>query len=174
VGIIDTRDNIINPYKGRYAEFSSYFFLPQLKSTFSFQTINATYQQYWQIRPKHILALQAKGRFTFGSVPFLDLSTLGNDDILRGYPKNRFRDRHFMATQVEYRFPLWWRFGAVAFAGVGDVFGPSSDLNFQNLKYSVGTGLRFVVDPAERLNIRLDYGYGTEGGYFYFVVGESF
>jgi hypothetical protein len=34
--------------------------------------------------------------------------------------------------------------------------------------------LRFVVDPAERLNIRLDYGYGTEGGYFYFVVGESF
>ena len=174
VGIIDTRDNIINPYRGRYAEFSSYFFLPQLKSTFSFQTINATYQQYWQIRPKHILALQAKGRFTFGSVPFLDLSTLGNDDILRGYPKNRFRDRHFMATQVEYRFPLWWRFGAVAFAGAGDVFGPSSDLNFQNLKYSVGTGLRFVVDPAERLNIRLDYGYGTEGGYFYFMVGESF
>ena len=174
VGIIDTRDNIINPYKGRYAELSSYFFLPQLKSTFNFQTINATYQQYWQIKPKHILALQAKSRFTFGAVPFLDLSTLGNDDILRGYPKNRFRDRHFMATQVEYRFPLWWRFGAVAFAGAGDVFGPSSDLNFQNLKYSVGTGLRFVVDPAERLNIRLDYGYGTEGGYFYFVVGESF
>ena len=85
-----------------------------------------------------------------------------------------FRDRHFVATQLEYRFPLWWRFGAVAFAGIGDVFGPSSDLSIQNLKYSVGTGLRFVVDPAERLNVRLDYGYGTEGGCFYFVVGESF
>lgn len=174
VSILDTRDNIINPYKGRYAEFSTYFFSPLLKSSFSFQTINATYQQYWQPKPKHILAWQTKARFTMGEVPFLDLSTLGNDDILRGYPKNRFRDQHFFATQLEYRFPLFWRFGAVAFAGVGDVFGPSSITSFNNLKYTLGSGLRFVVDPAERLNIRLDYGYGLEGGYFYFVVGESF
>ena len=174
VSIIDTRDNIINPYRGNYAEFSTYFFSPLLKSTFSFQTINATYQKYWQFKPKHVLAWQTKARFSFGEVPFLDLSTLGNDDILRGYPKNRFRDQHFFATQLEYRFPLFWRFGAVAFAGAGDVFGPSSTLSASNLKYSVGTGLRFVVDPAERLNIRLDYGYGREGGYFYFVVGESF
>ncbi|MDP4739917.1 MAG: BamA/TamA family outer membrane protein [Crocinitomicaceae bacterium] len=174
VGVIDTRDNIINPYKGRLAEVSTYFFTQPLGSTFSFQVLNGVYQQYWQLKPKHILAFQFKSRFSFGDVPFLDLSTLGNDDILRGYPKNRFRDRHFAATQLEYRFPLWWRFGAVAFAGVGDVFGPNSDLSTQNLKYSIGTGLRFVVDPAERLNIRLDYGYGTEGGYFYFVVGEAF
>ena len=174
VSILDTRDNIINPYSGRYAEFSTYFFSPLLKSSFSFQTINATYQQYWRLKPKHILAWQTKARLSFGEVPFLDLSTLGNDDILRGYPKNRFRDQHFFATQLEYRFPLFWRFGAVAFAGAGDVFGPSSSLSASNLKYSIGTGLRFVVDPAERLNIRLDYGYGREGGYFYFVVGESF
>jgi outer membrane protein assembly factor BamA len=174
VSILDTRDNIINPYKGRYAEFSTYFFSPLLMSTFSFQTINATYQQYWQFKPKHILAWQTKARFTFGEVPCLDLSTLGNDDILRGYPKNRFRDQHFFATQLEYRFPLFWRFGGVAFGGFGDVFGPSSTLSSNYLKYSIGTGLRFVVDPAERLNIRLDYGYGREGGYFYFVVGESF
>jgi outer membrane protein assembly factor BamA len=174
VGVIDTRDNIINPYKGRLAELSTYLFTQPLGSTFSFQVINGVYQQYWQIRPKQVLAFQFKSRFSFGDVPFLDLSTLGNDDILRGYPKNRFRDRHFAATQLEYRFPLWWRFGAVAFAGVGDVYGPSSELTIKNLKYSIGTGLRFVVDPAERLNIRLDYGYGTEGGYFYFVVGEAF
>lgn len=174
VSILDTRDNIINPYKGRYAEFSTYFFSPLLKSTFAFQTVNASYQQYWQLKPKHILAWQTKARLSFGEVPFLDMSTLGNDDILRGYPKNRFRDHHFLATQVEYRFPLFWRFGGVAFAGAGDVFGPHSVLSLNNLKYSIGTGLRFVVDPAERLNIRLDYGYGREGGYFYFVVGEAF
>ncbi len=174
VSISDTRDNIINPYKGRYAEFSTYFFSPLLKSTFSFQTINATYQQYWQLKPKHVLAWQTKVRLSFGEVPFLDLSTLGNDDILRGYPKNRFRDKHFFATQLEYRFPLFWRFGVVAFAGAGDVFGESSTLSAENLKFSIGTGLRFVVDPAERLNIRLDYGYGREGGYFYFMVGEAF
>lgn len=174
VSIIDTRDNIINPYKGRYGELSTYFYSPLIKSTFSFQVINGIYQHYWQPKTKHVLAWQTKARFSFGEVPFLDLSTLGNDDILRGYPKNRFRDQHFFATQLEYRFPLFWRFGAVAFAGAGDVFGPSSTISLENLKYSIGTGLRFIVDPAERLNIRLDYGYGREGGYFYFMVGESF
>jgi outer membrane protein assembly factor BamA len=174
VSILDSRDNIINPYKGSYGEFSTYFFSPLIRSTFSFQIINGIYQHYWQPKPKHVLAWQTKTRFTFGEVPFLDLSTLGNDDILRGYPKNRFRDQHFFATQLEYRFPLFWRFGAVAFAGAGDVFGPSSTISLENLKYSIGTGLRFVVDPAERLNIRLDYAYGREGGYFYFMVGESF
>jgi outer membrane protein assembly factor BamA len=174
VGVLDTRDNIINAQKGRLAEISSYFFLRSLGSTFGFTNINGTYQHYWQLRKKHILAWQTKVRFTLGDVPFLDLSTLGNDDILRGYPKNRFRDNHFMGTQLEYRFPLFWRLGGVTFAGVGDVFGPNSNLQFDQLKYSVGGGLRFIINPAERLNIRLDYGYGREGGYFYFIVAESF
>jgi hypothetical protein len=60
------------------------------------------------------------------------------------------------------------------FAGVGDVFKKQSDLKFENLKYSVGAGLRFVINPAERLNLRLDYGYGKEGGYFYILVAEAF
>ena len=174
VGVLDTRDNVINAYKGRLAELSTYFFLPQLGSTFRFIAVNVTYQHYWRLKSKHILAWQTKTRFTFGDVPFLDLPTLGNDDILRGYAKNRFRDQHFMGTQLEYRFPLFWRFGGVAFAGAGDVFGPSSNLSLKNLKYSIGAGLRFVVNPSERLNIRLDYGYGKEGGHFYFVVAESF
>ena len=145
-----------------------------LGSTFGFVNLNAVYQHYWQFKRKHIIAWQSKARFTFGDVPFLDLSTLGNDDILRGYPKNRFRDNHFIGSQVEYRFPLFWRFGGVAFAGAADVFGQSSTLQFNQLKYSIGGGLRFVVNPAERLNVRLDYGYGREGGYFYFMVSEAF
>jgi outer membrane protein assembly factor BamA len=174
VGLLDTRDNILNAHQGKFAEISTYFFLRPLGSTFGFTNLNATYQHYWQLKKKHILALQTKARFTFGDVPFLDLSTLGNDDILRGYPKNLYRDNHFMATQLEYRFPLFWRFGGVTFAGVGDVFGPNSNLQFNLLKYSVGGGLRFIINPAERLNVRLDYGYGKNGGYFYFVVAESF
>jgi outer membrane protein assembly factor BamA len=136
--------------------------------------VNFLYQKFWQVKRKHIIALQSKARYGFGQVPFLDMSNVGNDDMLRGYPKNRFRDANFLGTQVEYRFPLFWRFGGVAFAGAGDVFKEHRDLSMQDLKYSVGAGLRFVVNPAERLNIRLDYGYGKEGGYFYFVVAEAF
>lgn len=174
VAVYDTRDIVINAYSGRLAEFSSYFYTPILGSTFSFSVLNGLYQQYWEFKPKHVIALQSRVRLSFGDVPFLDLSTLGSDDLLRGYPKNRFRDHHFAATQVEYRFPLFWRFGLVTFAGVGDVFNNVNDLSLGTAKYSVGSGLRFIINPAERLNIRLDYGHGREGGYFYFMVSESF
>ncbi len=174
VAVYDTRDNVINAYKGRLAEFSSYFYRPVIGSTFQFTVLNGLYQQYWQVKPKHVLALQTRVRLAYGDVPFLDMSTLGNDDLLRGYPKNRYRDRHFAATQLEYRFPLFWRLGLVTFAGAGDVFNDLTDWSWRTTKYSVGTGLRFIVNPAERLNIRFDYGRGREGGYFYFIVSEAF
>jgi outer membrane protein assembly factor BamA len=174
VAVYDTRDNVINAYEGKLAEFSSYFYRNAFGSTFNFSVYNGLYQQYWEVKPKHVIAIQNRVRLSFGDVPFLDLSTLGSDDLLRGYPKNRFRDHHFAASQVEYRFPLFWRFGLVGFAGLGDVFNNLNDLSIRTTKYSVGTGLRFIVNPAERLNIRLDYGHGREGGYFYFIVSESF
>lgn len=174
VAIIDTRDNIINAYKGSLTEFSTYFFSPVLGSSFRFMNVNGMYQKYWHLGKKRVLAMQHKARFTFGDVPFLDMSTLGGEDILRGYAKNRYRDKNLIASQVEYRFPLFWRLGLTTFAGAGDIFNQMSDLSFKNLKYSVGTGLRFVINPAERLNIRLDYAYGREGGLYYIMVAEAF
>lgn len=174
VGVFDSRDNVISAYKGSLLEVSSYFYRKPIGSTFNFTYLNVLYQKYWQIKSKQVLALQAKARYGFGDVPFLDLSAVGNDDLLRGYPKNRFKDVNFIGGQVEYRFPLFWRLGMVTFAGAGDVFKTHSDLSISKIKYSVGTGLRFIVNPVERLNIRIDYGYGREGGYYYFIVAESF
>lgn len=174
VGVLDSRDNAINAHKGRYAELSSYFYSRVWGSTFSFVNLNGWYQHYWPMGKKKTLALQSKLRLTYGEVPFLDMSTAGNDDILRGYPRNRFRDLNFAGAQLEYRFPLFWRFGMVTFAGLGDVFYRFQEVSLNTIKYSIGTGLRFLVNPAERLNIRFDYAWGKEGGYFYFSVAESF
>ncbi len=174
VGVYDTRDNAINAHRGKLAELSTFLYTPALGSTFSFFNINGTYQRYWKVKPGHILALQSKMRLSYGKVPFLDLATAGGDDLLRGYPKNRFRDNHFAGAQLEYRFPVVWRLGLVTFAGAGDVFRTLNDFGLNALKYSVGSGLRFLVNPAERLNIRFDYAWGREGGYYYFALAESF
>jgi hypothetical protein len=174
VSVFDTRDNVLNAYSGKFAEISSYYYSQRFGGTFNFTVLNGEYLQFWKLRPKHILAFQAKARFAFGDVPFLDLSQVGDEDLLRGYPKNRYRDKHFMATQLEYRFPLFWRFGMTTFAGFGDVFSITNDLSLNNMKYTVGAGLRFLVNTAERVNIRLDYGIGSQGGFFYFSVTEAF
>jgi hypothetical protein len=174
VAVYDSRDNAINALTGKLAELSTYVYTPAFGSTFSFVGINAIYQQHWLVKKKQSLNLQTKLRLSYGDVPFLDLSVAGGDDMLRGYPRYRYRDNHFIGTQVEYRAHLFWRLGLVGFAGVGDVFSSPNDIRLSTLKYSVGSGLRLLVNPAERLNIRFDYAVGKEGGYFYFSVGEAF
>lgn len=174
VGVYDTRDNIVNCYDGKYLEFSSYFYHKYWGSTFSFSNVNLVYQSYTQVKRKHVIAFQARSRLNFGDVPFLNMATLGEVDLLRGYAANRFRDVHFLGAQVEYRFPLFWRFGMNSFVGGGDVFSHPNQIDLSQLKYSVGAGLRFVITTAERINVRFDYAFGREGGTFYFNIAEAF
>ncbi|WP_332367690.1 hypothetical protein [Spirosoma telluris] len=35
-----------------------------------------------------------------------------------------------------------------------------SDLNLQEVKYSAGGGMRLALNRKERLNLRIDYGWG--------------
>lgn len=118
--------------------------------------------------------MNVSSRFNFGDVPFLEMATVGGDDLLRGYANNRFRDRHFIGGQLEYRFPVWRRFGMVTFAGLGDVFSNPSDLSWQTVKFSFGAGLRFSVNTKERLNLRFDYGVGRNNDAFYIMLTEAF
>ena len=170
----DSRDNVVNAFKGQFAQFSAYFFLPELGSDFDFVFLDAVYNTYHQIKPGHIIATNAVAQFNFGGVPFLDMAKVGNDDLLRGYARNRFRDEHFLAAQTEYRFPIHKRFGGVAFVGIGDVFAQPNDLRLDLLKYSYGGGVRFTINKNERLNLRFDYGFGRDSDAFYLSVTEAF
>lgn len=124
--------------------------------------------------PNHVLAFNTVANFNSSGVPFIEMAKVGNDDILRGYARNRFRDLNYIASQAEYRFPLWRRVGGVLFAGVGDVFSKTSDLQWVLLKYTYGGGLRFAINKAERLNVRFDYGFGRGEQSFYITLTEAF
>ena len=102
------------------------------------------------------------------------MATIGGDRLLRGYARSRYLAKNVVATQAEYRFPVWRRFSMVAFTGVGDVFDKTADLELDKLKYTIGTGLRFALNPEEKINIRVDAGYGREGINFFVVLGEAF
>lgn len=174
VAVHDSRDNVVNAYKGQFFELSAYFYQPAFGSDFTYTTVNAAYHTYKQVGKKQVLAWQLVGRFNNGQVPFLNMSTAGGISILRGYAANRFRDKNLIAGQMEYRFGIWKRFGGVAFAGVGDVFNNPNEMRLDLLKYSVGGGLRFAMNPSERLNIRLDYGIGRGEQAFYLIITEAF
>jgi len=170
----DTRDNAIHTYSGHSFQLSTYFNTPILGSDFNYNRYAVVYRGFKRIGKSGVLALNVVGQFTSGEVAFLDLPRAGGDQFLRGYASYRYRDRHRTAMQVEYRLPLFWRIGAVAFAGFGDVYDSPKDVSMSTIKYSYGGGLRLSLNRTERINLRLDYGWGRNSSAFYLAIIESF
>jgi hypothetical protein len=121
-----------------------------------------------------VLAYRAFGKFTAGRVPFFDLAFFGTHNDLRGYPGGQYVDKMMIATQAEYRWRFWGKWGMVAFAGIGEVAPTLSEFGAGNLLPSVGAGLRYMVSEANRVNISVDYARGKDGDAVYFYIGEAF
>jgi hypothetical protein len=172
--LLDSRDNVAFASSGTYLEMSGYRFGSTFGGDFGYTNLNLDFRKYFQLKPNHILAHNTSFNLNNGAIPVMRMAMAGGDRILRGYAKNRFLEDNFAGTQMEYRFPLFWRFGMAAFAGIGDVFDKPKDVSFSTLKYSIGSGLRYALNPEQKLNIRADIGYGREGMNFYVMIGEAF
>ena len=170
----DSRNGAFSPNKGLFAQLSSVVFDKAIFSASNFITYIADVRKFVPVFQNHVLGFQFFGYFNQGTAPIRNLAMLGGSDIMRGYYAGRFRDNHLMACQMEYRAPLFWRLGVVAFAGAGRVAGKFSEFSFDGIKYSLGSGLRLALRPKEKLNLRVDYGFGNHSQGLYVTVGESF
>ena len=170
----DSRDHIFYPSKGKFAELVFLRNAPFLGSDFIYTKYSFDASTYFFNKWKHILAFNLYTELTFGTAPFNQLALLGGTKKMRGYIEGRFRDKHLIVFQTEYRLPLFWRFGAVIFAGTGRVANKISQFNFDGFHYNFGTGLRFLLDKKEKMNLRFDVGFGKGTSGFYLTFGEAF
>ena len=170
----DLRDNVLNPQRGPYLAFSQTFFTPAFGSDHTFTRYDLDLRTYFQLPRKQLLALQATGLFNSGRPPFRMLALLGSETEMRGYYRGRFRDRQYLAAQAEYRVPLFWRLGAAAWGGYGQVAPNLHALDLWQLKPTYGLGLRFLIDRQENVNLRIDAAFGQRTTGFYVSFGEAF
>jgi len=172
----DSRNNAFSPDQGMMMQFSFNHFFPSLGSDYQYTNFIIDLRKFIRVRRREVLALQAYGFFNEGEVPLRSLAYLGGANSLRGYYEGRYRDKNMAALQAEYRVPLFWRMGAVAFGDIGNIGARLSDLTFQGMKYSYGGGLRVALNRTEKLNLRLDYGIGQgkHNNGFYLQLGEAF
>lgn len=169
----DRRDDLLYPRRGAYVEASLAAADPAIGSDFAFTRARLDARGYVPVPgPCCVLSLQAVGELRGGTPPFYELGKLGGARLLRGHFEGRYRDRQLFAAQAEYRFPIAWRFGGVAFAGLGMVAADLGDATGAEARAAAGIGLRFrpTRDPV---HIRLDAAYGDELR-FYLDVGEAF
>jgi hypothetical protein len=171
----DTRPNRFYPRAGMLLNFTADVFAESLGSKYSFQSYRFSFSKYWSITDKQIIAYNLGVCGTGGKPPFYGNCIYGTNNQLRGYTAGRYLDRYMVSTQVEYRLELPWRFGVVAFGGIGEVV-PGADqlLQGKNLLPAGGGGIRFQLSKKYHVNIRGDAAAGKNSHTWALGVGEAF
>ncbi|MEH6734966.1 MAG: BamA/TamA family outer membrane protein [Shewanella sp.] len=168
--IYDSRDYRLNATKGWLFQVDAGLY--QNDQFDSFSTYNIELANYIDLgSTPGLIAWQVQGHLTSGDVPWNLLPDLGGSDSMRGYIRGRYRDEQMMMGQVEYRLPVFQRYGMVFWGAVGSVAPKVSELT-DTLLTAYGTGFRFKI--KDNINLRFDVGVGENETNFYLNVNEVF
>lgn len=175
-GVLDTRDNVNNPYAGRYAMVNFKVNPTFLGSDQSSTQLWMEYRDYFNLTDdnNNILALWTYANLTVsGDLPYMNLPAIGWDQYSKSgepYSQGRFRGRNLMFGGVEYRKHLFAtrknpRFmGAILYLNATTANGKANGINlFEYVEPGYGLGLRFNISQKARTNIGIDYGWGNYG-----------
>ncbi|TNJ44309.1 BamA/TamA family outer membrane protein [Tamlana fucoidanivorans] len=173
----DSRDIVVNAYKGAYISFSYYNATDKLGGNQNFEAIELDARYYKTLnRPGNLLAAKLYTRKAMGHVPYSAMTLIGSTDLLRGYLNGLYRDKSGMAFIGEWRYMFlnkmkdMSKVGLVTWLGTGSI-GNSFD-DFQNWLPNGGVGFRYEVQP--RMNVRVDFGIGKNSTGLYFNFSEAF
>lgn len=165
----DSRDAAFAPAGGAWYRAWMRAHRDALGSDYGFEHYALDLRRYYTVRPGHVLALQVAADTVRGDVPFYELPS----PPLRGLYQGVFVDRTAASFQAEWRFPARGRFAAAVFAGVGGVGDTLADVKPVDL-WAAGAGVRYILNRAERITLRLDVGVSPLGVFPYFMVMEAF
>lgn len=183
IGLItqhDTRDYIYFPTKGYYIEAEIYTNKSWTGSDFNYTRFGIDAATYFDLKRNRVIALNLITSVVSGNAPFNDLPYFGSPRIMRGTQDRRFIGNSFLTLQSEYRFPIYKIISGVGFCSAGNVSDKYGDLFSKNnetplLHIAFGAGIRILVNKADRIRVRLDYGHNPgEGGAFYITINDAF
>ncbi len=156
----DTRNSYINPSDGLVLEAEFEYTPDFFDNNCAFFRQTFTVRFFDEIFFKNlILASRAMEQVMIpesGSSQFLALP-VGGGNTLRGVPMDKFRFNSEFLLNNELRFPIWWKFGAIAGVDIG--YGSNKDLYPEDeIDWIVNpvVGLRFFMD---NFIVRADVGY---------------
>jgi hypothetical protein len=170
----DNRDSSLSTTRGGYYMLSAVWFGKYIGSEYKFGRFILDARQFISLFKNHVLALQGYACIIEGTAPFELLSKLGGKNMMRGIFEGRYRDDDAVIAQIEYRLPIWWRFGMVLFASYGDVAHTVKEFKLGEFKYTFGGGFRYCINPKEKLNARVDVGRSKDFTGVYVAISEAF
>jgi hypothetical protein len=180
----DSRDRYYYPLHGSFVTLQLTRGEPLIGSEFQYNRVVVDARWYQEITNEHVIALQAWADGVAGDTPpFERMPRLGGKDLIRGFFQGRYRDRFATAFTAEYRTaPFfspdagwhWWRLSGVTFLSTGTVAPNIRSFTTQAFQVAGGVGLRIALTRPDRLNLRIDRGWGPGSSATYFTVSEAF
>ncbi|MDR2564416.1 MAG: BamA/TamA family outer membrane protein [Prevotellaceae bacterium] len=178
--MLESRDVPVNAWKGWFVLAQAMAYGQYIGGQNNYQVYSLDARRYMRLfKQGQVLAVQLRGRFTSGNVPYGELSQAGTPFDLRGYLWGQYRDNNMIFGIAEYRHKFYRgaaknhkmsKSGAVAWVGIGSI---APDAQFENWLPNAGLGYRFELQP--RMSLRLDFGVGRGGAKgFYFNFNEAF
>lgn len=98
-------------------------------------------------------------------IPFVDLPRLGGPTLLRGYDRDRFRDRAMALGSAEYLWDLGRMWSAYLFTDAGRVYPRLQDAALEDLRVGFGGGLQLHFEKS--IVGRFNVASSIDGGLFF-------
>jgi outer membrane protein assembly factor BamA len=183
--VMDTRDNLVNAYKGYFLNVNWRLDPQFLGSSNSSNMLTVEWRNFIGFskrNPRHVMGFWVFSQFSpAGGMPYLGLPALGYDQrgrAGRGYVQGRYRGPNAIYGEAEYRFPIsqcGGILGGVLFVNGYTTDRPDDKVQlFDYIKPGYGLGFRMTVDKHSRTNLQVDFGFGENSSGIYFGASETF
>lgn len=169
--VFDSRDNIYDPHEGKRIGYSVEW--AGLGGDFDFTKFTGDWRYYYRAGGESVWALNLGAGWADGDMPLSQRFSMGGSDTLRGYEDDQFRGNSMLKGTLEYRFPIIKKVQGVLFTDNGYAWDKrfQDDFDLGLIKNSFGVGMR-INSPLGP--VKLDYGWGDDGGMFHFSFGGQF
>ena len=165
--VTDTRDNIYEPTSGSRASLAVE--VAGFGGDFDFQKYTISDTHYFKAGRSQVFALRTQYGYGTGTISEFNQYRIGGQDTIRGYREDQFRGDRMALASLEYRFPIISKVQGALFTDWGAAWDSGFTPKNGHGSIGFGIGINTPIGP-----LRLDYGYGSQGGRVHFRVGGMF
>jgi hypothetical protein len=169
VGMYDSRDNPDMPTGGWYLNVNNLAYREALGGAATFDAYRIDVRAFWPQGRGHVLAFREYNWLTHDAPAAAQAAVM-----LRGYKIGEYLAPYMSSFEAEERVSFNSRWGATLFGGLAGLYGQSHESTERDFYPTWGGGIHFVVKPADRMLINLEYAGGIEdnrGVYLKFGYG---